>query len=148
MTADQVAKWKAAIAAHNRSKRNQRGKRPPKPITGYRIPTPKENNMTTTTDTTWRELFPNGRSIYYEGDQPEQFRQQILDEFGFDVASPEHRAHYTDTGDPRPNDTWPEWIPWNDGIPRDEDGFWSYSFHCPEEYLDAIYGSDRFPMGS
>jgi hypothetical protein len=27
-------------------------------------------------------------------------------------------------------------------------GWVSYSFHCPAEHLDAIYGNPNFPMGS
>ena len=68
-------------------------------------------------DATWRDLFPDGRVIFYEGDDPEGFRAQIRTEFGFD-----------------PGDT----LSWE----------MSYSFHCPPEYLDAIYGGSRWPMGS
>jgi hypothetical protein len=32
------------------------------------------------------------------------------------------------------------------GVPIED--FVSYRFHCPAEHLDAIYGGDRFPMGS
>jgi hypothetical protein len=34
------------------------------------------------TETTWSELFPNGRHIFYEGDEPLQFAREILAEFG------------------------------------------------------------------
>ena len=37
---------------------------------------------------TWKDLFPNGRHIFYEGDEPEVFAQQIRDEFGFDPRAP------------------------------------------------------------
>ena len=37
---EQVQRWKQAVAAHNAAKRNQRGKRPVKPITGVRVPPP------------------------------------------------------------------------------------------------------------
>jgi len=30
---------------------------------------------------TWRELFPEGRTIFYEGDDPETFAQEILADF-------------------------------------------------------------------
>jgi hypothetical protein len=32
----------------------------------------------------WSELFPTGRFIFYEGDDPEGFRREIKAEFGFD----------------------------------------------------------------
>lgn len=71
----------------------------------------------------WSELFPHGRHIFYEGDEPEEFARQVLFEFGFDVTKD---AQWGD----------------NDG------GFTSYSFDCPPGLLNLIYGSDRFPMGS
>jgi len=37
---------------------------------------------------------------------------------------------------------------WGEQIDGDDISFTSYSFHCPSEHLDAIYGNDRFPMGS
>ena len=67
--------------------------------------------------TPWRELFPDGRNIFYEGGDPAGFAREIKVEFGFDPAD-----------DPR----------WHD----------DRQFHCPAEHLDAICGSDRFPMGS
>jgi hypothetical protein len=94
-------------------------------------------------ESTWAELFPQGRTIFYEGDDPEGFRRQIKDEFAFDVADLPGR--HIVTGEPMAG-TWGKWIPCDDSNP--EDGFRSYSFHCPAKHLDAIYGSDRFPMGS
>jgi hypothetical protein len=38
--ADQVQRWKAAVAARNAAKRRQRWKRPGPQITGIRIPAP------------------------------------------------------------------------------------------------------------
>ena len=50
----------------------------------------QEDSMTTETSiTTWQDLFPDGRRLFYEGDDPEGFRQEILDEFGFDVRTPD-----------------------------------------------------------
>jgi hypothetical protein len=91
----------------------------------------KEGNTMTNVHsigTTWRDLFPAGRDIYYEGDDPAGFAGQIKTEFGFDPSA--------DPG-------------WGVAIPADEDGdgFTSYRFRCPPEHLDAIY-SERFPMGS
>ena len=78
-------------------------------------------------DATWSDLFPAGRRIFYEGNDPAGFARQVLAEFGF---SPD--------GDPR----------WGEPYDYVHFGYTSYSFHCPPEHLDAIYGSDRFPMGS
>jgi len=71
----------------------------------------------------WSELFPKGRLIYYEGDEPQKFARQVELDFGFDV-----------TQDPS----------WNEPNPD----FTSYGFHCPPGLLNEIYGTDRFPMGS
>lgn len=90
---------------------------------------------------TWDETFPDGRTIYYEGDDPEGFREIIRGEFGFDPADAHGRNGLT--GQPDPG-SWGEWNPGEDG----GDGYSSYSFHCPAEHLDAIYASGRFPMGS
>lgn len=78
---------------------------------------------------TWQELFPKGREIYYDGDQPAEFVEEIRAEFAFDPSADEY---------------------WGVLIPGDDphDAFFSYSFHCPPGILDAIYGSDRWPMGS
>ena len=53
------------------------------------------------------------------------FVRQIQTEFGFSPALD------------------PEW-----GVQIEDDihSFTSYSFHCPAEHLDAIYGSARFPL--
>jgi hypothetical protein len=75
----------------------------------------------------WSDLFPEGRHIFYEGDDPAAFVRQIRAEFGFSPAS-----------DPR----------WGEQIDGDGMNFTSYSFHCPAEHLDAIYGTSRFAMGS
>jgi len=76
---------------------------------------------------TWSGLFPEGRDIFYEGEDPTGFVSQIRTEFGFSPA--------LDSG-------------WGVKIHTDDFCFTSYSFRCPTEHLDAIYGNDRFPMGS
>jgi hypothetical protein len=38
-------------------------------------------------DTTWHDLFPEGRDIFYEGDDPAGFAAEIRAEFGFDPAA-------------------------------------------------------------
>ena len=92
----------------------------------------------------WSERFPYGRTIFYEGDDPEGFREEIKAEFGFDPAecpgvygnlAPSWDYKELTEMDPR----WktPTW---------DEEHGWQ--FHCPAEHLDAIYGSDRFELGS
>ncbi len=78
---------------------------------------------------TWRELFPDGRQIFLEDGDSVQVAAEIKEEFGFDPN--------TDEG-------------WGVAIPGDRLGpaFVSYSFHCPPEYLDAIYGGERWFFGS
>ena len=82
---------------------------------------------------TWRELSPNGRCIFYEGDDPDTFVEQVKAEFGFD-----------------PTTLLCSWGCWTHrGQPPIE--MWSHGrrgFHCPPEHLDAIYGSGRWRMGS
>ena len=78
----------------------------------------------------WSELFPKGRHIYYEGDEPQEFAEQIRTEFGFDPSADEY---------------WGLLIPGDD---LHDDAFTSYCFRCPPEILDAVYGSGRWPMGS
>lgn len=68
---------------------------------------------------TWKELFPHGRFIFYEGDEPQKFVEEIRTEFGFDPSADEQL--------------------WRES---------SHQFYCPPGILDAIYGSARWPMGS
>ena len=97
------------------------------------ISTSRKENMTE--QVTWRELFPSGRSIFYEGDKPEKFTHEIQAEFGFD---------------PTADELWggdaillgPNGEHFGDPFGR------IYMFKCPAEHLDAIYGGDRWPMGS
>lgn len=77
----------------------------------------------------WSELFPVGRHVLYEGEDPEGFRQEIRAEFGFDPGA--------DSSD------WGFLLGTSEG-----EEIRSYGFHCPAEHLDAIYGSDRFLLGS
>jgi hypothetical protein len=78
-------------------------------------------------DTTWSSLFPAGRDIFYEGNDPAGFVRQIQDQFGFSPALD---------------------LNWGVQIEDDTCSFSSFCFHCPAEHLDAIYGNSRFPMGS
>ena len=67
----------------------------------------------------WSEWYPEGRTIFYEGDDPDGFATEMAQRFGLQV---------------RDSDGWTE-----------ERG---YCFHCPVEHLDQIYGSGRYRMGS
>jgi hypothetical protein len=85
--------------------------------------------MPSTDTTTWAELFPGGRDIFYEGDSPDEFAAELLAVHGFD---------------PRTHPGWWEVIP-GDG---DMEPFVSYRFCCPPELLDAVYGNSAYPLGS
>lgn len=78
------------------------------------------------------ELFPEGRILYYEGSDPEAFADQIRDELGLDPRISDGRAEGYDNGL-----YGAEWTA--------ESG---YSFYCPPQHLQAIYGSGRFPIGT
>jgi hypothetical protein len=80
---------------------------------------------------TWRELFPEGRVIIYDGDDPEGFAAEIKEEFGYDPSEDEGWGRLV-TPHPGPFDK----------------PFVLHEFHCPPEHLDAIYSSGRWPMGS
>lgn len=67
----------------------------------------------------WADIFPLGRDLFYEGDDPEGFAAQIRSEVGLDVSAGRGWAHAR-----------------------------GWRFHCPPEFLDVIYGSERFPLGS
>lgn len=67
----------------------------------------------------WSQLFPDGRYIFYEGDDPKGFVKEIKEKFSFDI--------------PLDLDDYKE--------------FNSFGFHCPVEHLDEIYGG-KYPMGS
>jgi hypothetical protein len=93
---------------------------------------------------TYAELFPGGRTIFYEGSDPEGFAEQIKAEFGFDPR--ESPGVYENQ--PVPYDYWalsqmpaeakrPTWSQEHD-----------WQFHCPSEHLDAVYGTRRWPLGS
>jgi hypothetical protein len=81
------------------------------------------------------KLFPEGRDLYYEGDDPDGFARQIKAEFGFDPSADPHWGGAPVMVGPHGEDL--------------EDPFGRvYLFRCPPEHLDAIYRSDRFPLGS
>jgi hypothetical protein len=78
----------------------------------------------------WSEMFPGGRDIFYEGADPEGFAAAMLDHFGFDPSKD------------------PNWGQWIGDSPDDPTGFVSYQFHCAAEYLDDVYGSGSWELGS
>ena len=81
------------------------------------------------------DLWPEGRDIYYEGADPVGFAATIKAEFGFDPSDDPHWGGAPTMVGPFGEDL--------------EDPFGRvYRFHCPPEHLDAIHGSDRFPLGS
>ena len=63
----------------------------------------------------WVELFPDGRVIIYEGNEPDKFCEDIKKEFEFD---------------PSEDERWDA---------ENEHARW---FFCPPEHLDAIYGAE------
>jgi hypothetical protein len=64
------------------------------------------------------EMFPNGRDIWFEGDDPAGYRAWARARTGFD-----------------PGEHWTE----------DPSG---YRFHCPAEHLNVLYGDSPWPVGS
>jgi hypothetical protein len=80
---------------------------------------------TSTTELTWDDLCPQGRVVFYEGDDPDRFAAEMA-ALGIDV-----RADL-----PAP---WrPEYAWYPDG----------YAFHLPAGRVEEIYGSDRWELGS
>lgn len=67
----------------------------------------------------WRGLFPNGRMLFYEGNTPEAFVEEMKSKFGFDPSVD-------------PKGSWTR----------------SRMFFCPPEHLDAVYGNATYPLGS
>lgn len=74
---------------------------------------------------TWDEMCPNGARRFYEGDDPEGFRAEMWEEFGFEVAADD-----------------PQYPPggWTEDRGR--------VFTIPAGLVEKIYGSDRWPLGS
>ncbi|HSS12238.1 MAG TPA: hypothetical protein VLL25_20285 [Acidimicrobiales bacterium] len=83
----------------------------------------------TTNEKTWDELCPDGAIRFYEGDDPDGFAAEMLALFGIDVRAP------------IPEDEWERGgYCWNE--------FRSYRFVIPPGLVGAVYGSDRWPLGS
>jgi hypothetical protein len=77
----------------------------------------------------WSEIYPEGRELFYEGDDPAGFAAEI--NLNYDL-------------DPAASPNWGVHIPASDGL----NAFTSYAFHCPAKYLDTLYGTGRYPLGS
>jgi hypothetical protein len=74
-------------------------------------------------NTTWKELFPDGRTIFYEGEDPDEFVAEMKRRFGFDPS----------TVRPPPGDGFVACrMSWDE----------CRAFYCPPHLLDAIYGDD------
>jgi len=91
----------------------------------------------------WSQLCPDGRTLYYEGDDPDGFARAVKTQFGFDVA--EHRGYWPVKNDDESYSYKPHSEPtWNESH--------GWQFHCPVEHIDAIYGDEtfrrRWPLGS
>jgi hypothetical protein len=82
--------------------------------------------MTDIDSTTWDDLCPDGAIRYYEGDDPDGFVAEMKANFGFD-PSEGGEARYC-------RRAWTE-----------EPGF---SFLIPAGLVEAVYGSERYPLGS
>lgn len=79
----------------------------------------------------WSEMYPSGRWVVYEGDDPAGFRAEMIEKFKFDPAMvPDSRTETGFAG----NDLW------------NEDGSWQ--FICPGRCMDDVYGGGDYPLGS
>ncbi len=86
----------------------------------------------------WAEMFPDGRGICYEGDDPEGFAAQVKAEYGFDPSTdPMWHTAILNGG-----------YNWGDMEPAEDPLGRSCWFLCPAEHLDEIYSSGRFQVGS
>ena len=77
----------------------------------------------------WDDLCPDGARRFYEGDDAKAFRKEMLREFGFDPAA--------DDLDPAPDERPGGWC---------EERGWVFTI--PGGLVGAVYGSDRWPLGS
>lgn len=70
----------------------------------------------------WKQMFPEGRFIFYEGHKPEGFIAEIKQRFGFDP------------------------VEGNLGWSKEFKEYKSFGFFCPPEHLDAI--CTEYPIDS
>ena len=88
--------------------------------------------------TTWVDLYPEGRLFWYEGDDPDGFAAEVMVRFGLDVT-----ARIPDFMDDELHHNYP----WGT-VTTDENGLdpvTSYEFYCPPELLDE---ADAWPVGT
>ena len=99
----------------------------------------------------WSEMYPKGRWVFYEGDNPDGFVEMMKSRFGVDVTDPEKRLpDGWGWGQCRECDArWHQPFD-HDGDPRHDNRH--YGFWCPREIIDQTYGNDEFldewPLGS
>jgi hypothetical protein len=82
-------------------------------------------------ETDWKDLFPDGRLLYYEGDDPDGFVKEMKEKYGFDPTENISFAPF-----PYPNE------------PKSWSKEAGYLFHCPPEHMNEIYGTGKYPLGS
>jgi hypothetical protein len=82
--------------------------------------------MSSRTDT-WDELCPDGAFRFYEGENPDGFAAEMRQRFGFDPSVDPH---------------WSKWV--DDGF----GGFPMRGFLIPAGLVEAVYGNERWPLGS
>jgi hypothetical protein len=88
-----------------------------------------------TSTTSWDDLCPNGAVRYYEGDDPDGFAAEMVAEFGFDVTEGDEECGVDSNGR-----EWSYRWAWTEKS--------GYSFLIPPGLVEAVYGSERWPLGS
>lgn len=68
----------------------------------------------------WSEMFPNGRDVFYDGDNPKEFVKEMKEKFGFDPSENNNK--------------------WNKKS--------GYQFFCPAANMENVYGSGKYRLGS
>lgn len=106
----------------------------------------------------WQEMFPEGRVLFYEGDDPEGFVKEMKEKFNFDPSMTGVDFATLSPIPNTPNKAWGEWIEgsWefvHTNDPREMgkkqwiEGYFAYAFHCPGHLMDKVYGGP-YPLGS
>jgi hypothetical protein len=88
--------------------------------------------------------WPEGRTLFYEGNHPEKFVEEIKRKFGFDPSA--RRGQYPSAirdgavvFGPLPK--------WGEVVGTGDDASACYAFHCPPEHLEGLYATD-YPLGT
>ena len=87
-------------------------------------------------------LYPQGRYVYFEGDDPDAFAAEMLT-LGIDVRKP---IENPEDWNLRPDLRWGELIPSREGDEGEPMPY--YCFIIPPGRVEEIYGSDRWPLGT